>query len=1272
MLVRHCCGGSGLRSKCTVRGVKTIQMRAAGLSKGSRAARSVAAIAISNDFRLFRFWYHTRSGNVRRGWRRDGSDAIENAATVVRINYVTTLKRAEEALRHSEERHKVLFETMSQGVVHQDSEGKIVSMNPAAEQILGKAHEDFLGSSSVGEEHDTIREDGSPFPGLEHPSMVSLRTGLAVRDVVMGVFNPRESAYRWISIDAVPVFRTGEEQPYEVHTVFSDITERKQSETALRDAHARTTAILESIADAFYSLDDHWRFLAVNPAAERAPFGRPASELLGKVIWDVFPAIPGTRIHRHYLDAVEKRTNEHYEAQSPLNGRWYEVFMFPRPGGLDVYLRDIDDRKKAEESLRQTTEREQFLAEAIENATTAFGVGAPDGSLVFFNRAFAELTGYSREELEQRRLTWSADLTPAEWRRPEAEILKNASRSGQTARYQKEYLRKDGSRVPIELFVEPVFNGRGNLIHYRSFITDISERKRSENALRESDATLRGILNATRESIWLFSRDGIVRMANETAMRRMGKASHEIIGKHFSELVPPELVSSRRERLRQVVDSRQPVEFEDERSGITFLHCFYPVFDSEGKVNDVAVFSRDVTERKRSEEALRESGERYRHLFENLSEGFALHEMLFDDSGQPIDYRFLEVNPAFEQMTGLSRDRVVGRRLLEVMPQSERYWIEKYGEVVKKGEPMHFANRARELGREYEVIAFRPRPGQFATLFVDITERKRLERLYAVLSQVNESIVRTHDEQTLFRDVCQIVVQQGEYPLAWIGIINGRHVEPAAVYGPESAYLAEIKVEVEGEFGQGPTGTCIRENRPVINDDFETNASLAPWRQSALPRGFRASAAFPLHKENMAIGAFTLYANRPGAFDPAQVNLLEALCADISYALVALEHERKRTETEEALREADRRKNDFLALLSHELRNPLAPIKNSLYILERATPGSDQARRSLAVIDRQAGQLTRLVDDLLDVTRITRNKIKLQRGRLDLNELVRLATEDQRSLFAKAEIALEVKPNSSAVFVDADWNRLTQVVGNLLQNAAKFTGRGGSTRITVDVDAQAERTVIQVMDSGVGMAPDILTRLFQPFVQGDQTLDRSQGGLGLGLALVKGLVELHGGDVSANSAGLGKGSTFRVRLPLAMDETLGIQTGTSAIKSRRRILIIEDNVDAADTLREALQLCEHEVEVAYSGSEGLERAHEYRPEVVLCDIGLPGMNGYEVARALRASGAFNDILMVALSGYALPEDLMRAKEAGFDRHLAKPPSLEQLDELLASLPEARG
>lgn len=354
-------------------------------------------------------------------------------------------------------------------------------------------------------------------------------------------------------------------------------------------------------------------------------------------------------------------------------------------------------------------------------------------------------------------------------------------------------------------------------------------------------------------------------------------------------------------------------------------------------------------------------------------------------------------------------------------------------------------------------------------------------------------------------------------------------------------------------------------------------------------------------------------------------------------------------------------------MLSHELRNPLAPIKNSLFILDRSLPSDHQARRSLAVIDRQVGQLARLVDDLLDVTRITRNKIKLQCCRLELNELVRLTIDDLRSQFAMSEVKLEFFPASSAVFVDADFNRLMQVVGNLLQNAAKFTGHGGSTRVAIHTETLENRAVIQVTDTGLGIAPEVLARLFQPFMQAEQTLARTQGGLGLGLALVKGLVELHGGDVRARSAGLGKGAEFVVRLPLATDETAPLQPPQSAITRRRRILIIEDNIDAADTLREALEFCEHEVKVAYNGIDGLKSAREFHPEVVLCDIGLPEMDGYEVARALRADSAHSGLFLVALSGYALPEDLQRAEQAGFDRHLAKPPSLEKIEELLGSL-----
>jgi two-component system CheB/CheR fusion protein len=308
------------------------------------------------------------------------------------------------------------------------------------------------------------------------------------------------------------------------------------------------------------------------------------------------------------------------------------------------------------------------------------------------------------------------------------------------------------------------------------------------------------------------------------------------------------------------------------------------------------------------------------------------------------------------------------------------------------------------------------------------------------------------------------------------------------------------------------------------------------------------------------------------------------------------------------------------------------------------------------------------VDDLLDVTRITRNKIQLQRETIELNDLAQHTIEDQRSLFDRAEVRLEFNPAPAPVFVDVDRNRVAQIIGNLLQNAAKFTGRGGSTRITITTEAAEKRAVIQIADTGVGMAPEMLSRLFQPFSQADSTLDRSKGGLGLGLALAKGLAELHGGDVTANSAGLGQGAEFVVRLPLAMEKPATPQPGASATKSHRRVLVIEDNLDAADSLRDVLAFGEHEIEVAYNGPDGIAKARKFRPEVVLCDIGLPGMDGYEVARAFRADATLKGAFLVALTGYALPEDLERAQAAGFARHLAKPPSLEKLGEILAEVP----
>ena len=376
-----------------------------------------------------------------------------------------------------------------------------------------------------------------------------------------------------------------------------------------------------------------------------------------------------------------------------------------------------------------------------------------------------------------------------------------------------------------------------------------------------------------------------------------------------------------------------------------------------------------------------------------------------------------------------------------------------------------------------------------------------------------------------------------------------------------------------------------------------------------------------------------------------------------------------RKQAQQALIDANQRKDQFLAQLSHELRNPLAPILNSLFILGHASPGGEQAERAKAVIGRQVAHMARLIDDLLDITRITRGKVQLRRERVELVGLVLRTVEDHRSVFLRREVAIEMAPSSTEVWVEGDRTRLGQIIGNLLQNAAKFTPQYGHTIVSVSADTEARQAVLEVRDSGAGIAPKLLPRLFQPFMQADRTLHRNQGGLGLGLALVKGLVEMHGGSVSAQSEGLGKGTLFTVRLPLqAAAAATAPPPPRPQLEARgRRVLIVEDNVDAADSLRELLEMCGATVEVAHSGDDAMSAAQKVRPDVVLCDIGLPGMNGYAVARAMRAQRALRDIPLVALTGYAGPEDVARSIEAGFDRHLAKPPRFEELQEVLTSV-----
>jgi signal transduction histidine kinase/ActR/RegA family two-component response regulator len=377
------------------------------------------------------------------------------------------------------------------------------------------------------------------------------------------------------------------------------------------------------------------------------------------------------------------------------------------------------------------------------------------------------------------------------------------------------------------------------------------------------------------------------------------------------------------------------------------------------------------------------------------------------------------------------------------------------------------------------------------------------------------------------------------------------------------------------------------------------------------------------------------------------------------------ERGRRLQEVYAELQQANRRKDEFLATLSHELRNPLAPLHSSLYLLQRAEPGSDQANRMMAIMDRQIGQLTALTNDLLDVTRISRGKITLQCSTVDLCALVRSAADDNRALFTGHALRLVLEVPDEPLPLYADPARLSQVIGNLVHNAAKFTPADGEITLTLERSPDLESARLIVRDTGTGMDPDMMSHVFDPFFQGDQSLARTQGGLGLGLALVKALVEMHGGRVEAASDGPGHGSTFTVELPLCEVQRESTPPPLLLQRARRRVLVIEDNLDAANSLRDVLELLGHSVETASDGRLGVSRAREFRPEVVFCDIGLPEMDGYAVARALRNDAQLRDAVLVAMTGYAQPEDKRRATEAGFHEHMAKPPSIERLEEVLS-------
>jgi PAS domain S-box-containing protein len=636
------------------------------------------------------------------------------------------------------------------------------------------------------------------------------------------------------------------------------------------------------------------------------------------------------------------------------------------------------------------------------------------------------------------------------------------------------------------------------------------ERQRAEAALRETSARLEATIDAAEVATWTWDVQAD-RVSGDARMGPLfGLSDQELDSsplQRWFAAIHPDDVAAVHAQLRQAIHDGAPYD-------ATFrvqapLGWRWVIARGRGEYTGDGQLARlrgvviDATRQIQAEQQLRASEERYHTLFDSIDEGVCVIEVMFDDAGEACDYRFLEVNPAFMKQTGVCNP--VGKTVTELAPDSERYWYDLFGHVVKSGEPARVTSEAKALGRWYDVYATRigaPEERRVAVLFSDISERRRAEEE------------------------------------------------------------------------------------------------------------------------------------------------LRRLAADLA--------------------EANRLKTEFLATLAHELRNPLAPMRNGLQLMRRSADDPATARRVQDIMDRQLDHLVHLVDDLLDVARITRGQVELKREWVDLEQLVAGAVEISRPLVDAARHQLEVQLPPEPLRLYADPTRITQVISNLLNNAARYTPRGGRIVLSAARDDGSVR--ISVADNGVGIARAALPEVFKMFTRVDSG-GHTHGGLGIGLSLVRTFVELHGGSVSADSEGPGAGSVFTVRLPLASAAAAAPAAAApapgSAAAPPLRLLVVDDNRDAAETLAALLEVMGHAATIANDGAQALRLMHSFRPQVVFLDIGMPGMSGYEVAQAIRRDHAFDDVLLVALTGWGGELDRARSAEAGFDEHLTKPAAIHAIEALLA-------
>jgi PAS domain S-box-containing protein len=859
------------------------------------------------------------------------------------------------------------------------------------------------------------------------------------------------------------------------------------------------------------------------------------------------------------------------------------------------------------------------------------------------NRAFYSMFGASRDQTQGVPLS---DLGDADWK---ASGLWASLRAIVTG---------DGEFRPFEFEREfPAIGCRTVLLDARRVprdgestilltLHDITDRKRAEKELRRGREELLDFVENASVGMHWVGPDGIIQWVNRTELEMLGYAREEFIGKHIAEFHADRSVIA--DILRRLTDGETLHDFGAR------LRC------KDGSIRDVLInsnvlwegdkfihtrcFTRDVTERKRAEEALRESERRFREMIDALpvpvyttdAEGrlshfnpacidlagrvpeigkdrWCLTWKLYRSDGSPMPHEQCPMAVALEK-----GDIVRGEETIAERPDGTRVWFMPYPT------PLRDASGGLAGG---------------INMLVDITERKRAEQ------QLRESEVRF---RTLFESmdagycVVEMLFDENNDP------VDYRFLETNPVFVKQTG-IKDAK------------GRLMREIAPQHEQHwFDVYGRIAVTGET-------------LRFENVAAALERYYdvcVFRVGAPELRRVGIV---FNDVTERKKAEEVVRQ---SQQALLEADKRKDEFLATLAHELRNPLAPIRNSLHILRLASASNPAASRVQDMMERQVAHMVRLVDDLLELSRISRGQIELKKECIGLTTIIEQAVEASRPFIESHAHHLTVSLPTEPLAVHGDLVRLSQVFANLLNNAAKYTQDGGC--ITLSARRDGATLVASIRDTGVGIPSEMLSRVFDMFTQVDNVLRRSQDGLGIGLSLVRSLVTMHGGSVEAHSGGLGQGSEFIVRLPLAehpgldLVRPLGRGNAEAALPMILRILVVDDNQDSADSLGALLSFLGADVRIAYDGHSALEALRTYRPSVLVLDLGMPGLDGYEVAARVRRDPAFRDLTLIALTGWGQEQDRRRTREAGFDHHLLKPVDLEVLKTLLASLNRQSG